>query len=66
MNPKNKEIAKNLARVALVNAIHKGPALLYKHRKRLLKTGSKTMRLSPLLLIGSRLVIKYLEKKKII
>lgn len=66
MKQSKKELGKNIARFILINAAHKGPALLYKNRKRLLKTSSKAMRLSPFLLVGSKILIKYLERKKIL
>ena len=66
MNQGNKEIGKNIARFVLINAARKVPGLLYKNRKRLLKTSSKTLRLAPFLFVGSKILIKYLERKKLL
>lgn len=62
MKQRTKDIQKTVLRMALM----KGPTFLYQNRKRLLKHGSKTLKFSPYLFLASKIVIKMLEKRKIL
>lgn len=62
MKQSTKDIQKTMLRVALT----KGPTFLYQNRKRLLKHSSKTLRFSPYLFLASKVVIRMLEKRKIL
>lgn len=62
MKQSTKDIQKSMLRIALT----KGPTFLYQHRKRLLKHGSKALKFSPYLFLASKVVIRMLEKRKML
>lgn len=61
-----KRVTKDTQKALLRIALTKGPTFLCQNRKRLLKQGSKTLRFSPYLFLASKVVIKMLEKRKIL